>query len=98
MMIVIIIQVRVRLTAQMINVKVVGVFRVKRLVMIIQGGVRLTAQKIKFVVGALRIQILRNYKIIAGVAMFLSEITEGQHLSVIKENQVLIEGMMRHQS
>ena len=69
----------------------VGVFQIQRLVMMIQVGVRLTAQKIKFVVGALRIQILRNYKIIAGVAMLLSEITEGQHLTVIKDNQVLIE-------
>ena len=93
MMIVIIIQVRVRLTAQKINVKVIGVFRIQRLVIIIQVGVRLTAQKIKFVVGALRIQILRNYKIVAGVAMLLSEIIEGQHLTVIKDNQVLIEGI-----
>ena len=62
--------------------------------MIIQVRVQLTAQKINVkVVGVLRIQILRNYKIVAGVAMLLSEIIEGQHLTVIKDNQVLIEGI-----
>ena len=61
--------------------------------MIIQVGVRLTAQKINFKVVAQNPETLQLQKI-AGVAMLLLETKDGHHLTVIKENQVLIEGKM----